>query len=160
MPDAEQVTITEAVKVAIEAAELSQEFTVERSYADWDLELASNTDLRVDVVAVTTKQTAEPIARGPVIAYTVPVDVAVRKRFATESQDDEGRIPNSLLDPLVYLVQEIHELFALAYLTGNVGKWAEPPRILVCPNPRDLRQNKQFTAILRLTFRSERNLAS
>lgn len=160
MPDAEQVTITEAVKVAIEAATLSQTFTVERSYADWDLELATNNDLRVDVVAVSTKQVATIIARAPVISCIVPVDVAVRKRFGTEAQNEDGRIPNSLIDPLVYLVQELHELFALAKLAGDIGKWAEDPRILVNPNPRDLRQNKQFTAILRLTFKSERNLGS
>src|SRR5688572_16970286 len=104
------VSIAESVKTMLAAATLSQPFTVERSYADWEFQLEQAGSLRVDVAPHTTKQEVELVARGGKLAYTVPIDVCIRKKFGVVN-DDAGRIPNAEIDPLMYLTQEIHQLF-------------------------------------------------
>src|SRR5690349_16354600 len=107
MPDSEAVAIAKEVTAEILAATLSQTFTLERSYADWALELKNATDLRVDVCLVTTKQEVDAGTRGGRLLYTVPIDVAVRQKFGAELQDDDtGRIPVATVDALMLLVQE------------------------------------------------------
>ncbi|WP_269689135.1 hypothetical protein, partial [Klebsiella pneumoniae] len=44
--------------------------------------------------------------------YRQAVHIAVRKRFDIADRDDEGRLLNTSVDPLVILVQEICDHFA------------------------------------------------
>lgn len=156
--DAEAVAVAKAVVADIEAATLSQEFTLERSYADWALELKNATPLRVDVCLVTTKQEVDASTRSGRLAYTIPIDVAVRKRFGADTQDDDtGRIPIERVDELMLLVQEIHELFTQQRLSEYLSAiWKEAPKILVAPLIKHWRDCRQFTGIVRLTFQSDR----
>lgn len=157
MPNAVSVNVAEAVVAALSAATLSLAPTIERSYADWELELDKETGLRIDVVAETTKQKAEAAARG-VTAYTIPVDIAIRQRFGNDKQDDySGRIPNLSIDPLVFLVEEIHELFTLERTASFTDAAWEGNEILVCPLREHLRV-RQFTAVIRLTFKAFKDL--
>ena len=78
MPDAIAVEVAKAVTAQIAAATLSQKFTPERSYAEWDVELKDEDRLHVDVVAVTTEQTAD-LSSQSTVKYLVPVDIGVRR---------------------------------------------------------------------------------
>lgn len=166
MPDAIAVQITQAVTAHIQAAvtagSLSQTIILERSYADWHLELAAadGTEAgteperpRVDVVLVTTAQETELIARRA-IGYSVQVDVAIRQRLGQEMQDsDTGRVDVTKVDELMYLTQQINELCIPQRLTGLTDAVWESTRILVSPLVKHLRELRQFTSVLRLTFR-------
>lgn len=160
MDDAIPVQVAETVRSMIEAATtvtvnpLSLEFTLERSYADWDLALEDATETRVDVAFVSTKIEAELAARGGRLAYTVPVDVCIRKKFGPEHQCDRtGRLSNSAIDPLVLLTQELFVLFTMRRL-ANDGSivWKEDPKLLACPINKHLRELRQFTSLIRLMF--------
>jgi len=159
MPDAVAVSIAKAVvthiQTAIDADDLSQEFELERSYGDWDMELKQNEFTRVDVDLVTTKQEAELATRAGKLAYTVPIDLCIRRRFGNDKQDDEkqGRVYVAEVDGLMLLVEELHELFLQTSLTDPLASmWKEDPKILTAPVPRHLKDMKQFVGIIRLTF--------
>jgi hypothetical protein len=158
MSDAVAVEIAKAVTVQIAAATFSQTFTPERSYAEWDVELKDEDELHVDVVVVTTEQTAD-LSSQSTVKYLVPVDIGVRKKFGPDKQnDDTGRIQIESVDELVLLVQEIHELFTPQRLTGfDPGVWQET-KIVVSPATKHLREMRQFTGIVRVTFRVDRKV--
>lgn len=151
MPDAVCVSVAEAVKDVIDAASLSQSFTPERNWADWEYALEELGTLRVDVCPVTTKQEVSPVNRSGTLGYTVPVDVGIRKKLTRDSTT--GKIANADVDALMLLVQEIHALFTQQRLSGYLaGIWKEEPKILAAPIPKHLRDMTQFTAIIRLMF--------
>ena len=156
MANAVMVDVAEAVKTMLSAASLSQTFTLERSYADWDLELQPTDGLRVDVATVSTKQEANHDTREPSLHYIVQVDVAIRRKFGPEHYSGTGRVPNAQIDPLILLVQEIHALFVQHRFSGNDGAiaWEKSPQLMALPVIKHLRELKQFTAIIRLTFRA------
>lgn len=155
MPDAEAVAIAKAAVQQIQEAELSQQFTLERSYADWDLELHQVEQLRVDVVGLTTGYKLDAIDRSQELVYTVPLDVAIRKRWGGDEQgDDTGRIPNERIDELMYFTQELASLFTQSRLSEYLqGVWKEEPKILAAPIRKHLAR-RQFTSIVRLNFQS------
>ena len=146
------VEVRNALAAMLEAADLSQEFTLEESYADWELELKSGNELRVDVVAVTTKQRADLDTRGSYV-YSTPIDIAIRKRIAAdEQQDDNGRALVAVVDGLMLLTQEIFELVMPERLPEFDDAAWQSTEILVAPDKEMLRKNKQFTSVIRLTF--------
>lgn len=164
--DAISVEIAEAVKTRIAGATLSKSgFTLERSYADWDLELdkmdipseADAGKLRVDVAIHTTEQETQLATRGS-ISFLLPIDIAVRERFRQERQDEAtGRVPLAKVDELMLLTQELVQLFARQRLADFEPATHEDTRIVVAPWKEHLRKNKQFTSIVRVVFRA--NLA-
>lgn len=163
MSEAVAVTIAKSVVADLEAGTFSQTIAPERSYADWEepLETAAIEEnrLMVDVVANTTEQSLVAATRGedPKIQYIVAVDVAVRRRFGQDKQDANGRVKIEEVDALTLLVQEIHELFHLNRTTDNAGvTYHEPARIMVNPDREHLRKLKQFTGLVRLTFKAFR----
>ena len=146
------VGVAQAVAAALAAADLSQDFTPERSYANWELELENADCLRVDVVAVIDKQTCVLFTRGKK-RYTIPVDIAVRKRFAPNEQDDEtGRIDIAELDALCLLTEEIHGLFMKESLDGFDSAVWDRTEISVSPVTDHLKKFRQFTSIVRIPF--------
>ncbi len=159
MPEAVAVELAKAVTAQLAAATLSQKFAPERSYAEWDVDLKDEDQLHVDVVAVTTEQTAD-LSSHSTLKYVVPVDIGVRKKFGPDKQnDDTGRIQIESIDELVLLVQEIHELFTPKRLTQfEAGVWQET-KIVVCPATKHLREMRQFTGIVRVTFRVDKKVA-
>lgn len=155
------VEVASAVKAMIATAQstLSQtEFTLERSYADWELELKNASELRVDVAAVINKQRVELGTRGS-WDYVIPVDIAVRKRFKdSEWQDENGRAEVASVDALMLLTQNLFELFMPQRLTGFTdGVW-ESTEILVAPVTEHLRKHKQFTSVVRVVFGVNRDM--
>lgn len=161
MPEAVSVSVAKGVLAMLAAATLSKTISPERSYADWEmlLELAEEDGLRVDVVAVTTEQKTDLSSRGS-SQFLIPIDIAVRRKFGVDRQDDDtGRIEIAEIDALCLLVQEIHELFTpLRLVDFTAGVWQEN-RILVCPIKEHLRLNRQFTGIVRVTFRVDKDVA-
>jgi hypothetical protein len=161
--EAVEVTVAKAVVSELAAATLSQKITPVRSWADWvqplevDDTCKENT-LYVDVVPVATAQEIEASSRST-IAYTCPVDVAVRMKFGADRQDqDTGRIAIEEVDALMLLVQEIHERFTLTRMQDfDAAAWQGTKR-LVAPHKPHLRDIRQFTGIVRVSFRVDRKV--
>lgn len=147
MPEAVSVAVAKGVTSQLAVAELSQAFAPERSYADWDIQLEELDSLRVDVVAVQTEQQAERNSRGS-MAYQIPIDVAVRKRFGGGAE----RVPLDEIDALVLLVEEIYESFELRRLADFDAAAFVEAKVIVNPDKAALRGLRQFTGIVRLTF--------
>ncbi len=165
-------TVTGMIAAASSAGSLSQRFTPERSYADWDLQLelmdllvlTGCDKLYVDVVTHTVQQSAKLSSRGT-IQYVVPIDIAVRRKFGADKQnDDSGRIAIEEIDGLVLLVQELHLMFTKQRLAEtNLAIWdAENggTNILVNPDQKHLRENRQFTGLIRIFFRADAPLTT
>lgn len=171
MSDAVLVTVAKAVTSRIAAAVAEGEFgtavfTPERTYADWDLELTNidaldlrdSDKLHVDVVSHTTQQATQLSSRGT-IQYTVPVDIAVRRKFGTDkTSDDTGRVAVEEIDKLMLLVQQLHVLFTAQRLVQDFehAVWdnaAGGTNIVAAPVRQHLRELRQFTGIIRIFFR-------
>jgi len=171
-PEASAVTIAKGVEAMIRAAQFSQrDFTLERSYADWDVDLKDldglvmqeAEKLRVDVVAHTLEQSAKLSSRST-MQFVVPVDIAVRKKFGPDKQDSEtGRIRIEELDALMLFLQELHTVFAPVRLTDfKYAAWDEEAggtKILAGPITGHLRESQQFTGLLRIYFRADLNIS-
>lgn len=171
MSDAVQVEVGKAVTAMLAATDFGLPVTIERSYADWELkleamdllELQQDIDkLRIDVVTHTTQQRTELTSRG-VVKYIVPVDIAVRRKFGTDKQNDNtGRIKIEEIDALVKLVEDIHLLFTPRPLTDFAyAVWdgeSGGTNIVVNPDQKMLREKRQFTGIVRIFFRADVSL--
>ncbi len=170
MPEAAAVSVAKAVesqiRSAMEADELAAQFTLVRSYADWefdaktqdDLALREEDKLRVDVVGHMTEQTVELAARGSKAALVIPVDIAVRRRLGRDKQnDDTGLLELEPIDELMLLVQQLYLMFMPTRPTdfphsvwdGENGG----VKILVAPDRRHLRDLRQFTGLIRVFFK-------
>lgn len=166
--------IAEQVKSRIDSARMGElttnVFELQRSYAEWDLELTNmdRVELReeeklfVDVVAHTTEQEIEVAARGGKARFTVPIDIAIRRKFGTDKQDQEtGRIKVDVIDGLVLLTQEIYLLFLQQRLSAQsfpYSVWDGEKggvRIVACPITEHLRNLRQFTSIVRVFLRAD-----
>lgn len=145
------VAVAEAVKEDLAAAELSQSFRPERSYGDFELELADD-QLHVDVVPVTTRQTVTRSTRGSV-EYALPIDIAVRRRLGDRSQQrDTRRIELGVIDGLMRLLGEIHHRYLYRRLPDLGDVVWDRTEILAAPALRDLKERRTFVGVVRLTF--------
>lgn len=145
--------VATGVTSALAGATFSQTFTAERSYADWELPLDDDAadDLRVDVVPVNNPAT-ELEARDQV-NYTVAADIVVRKKLNVAEQDPStGRIELAEIDALVALVLEIHQFFLAARLASYDSASWDKTEVRAAYIPKHLRQHRQFTGIVRVTF--------
>jgi hypothetical protein len=151
------VSTADAVLNVLADHRFSQEFAPLRSYADWELPLEDAGDLRVDVVPAGSPE-MELETRGS-IGYTPQVDIVVRKRLAQEQQEADGTLILPEIDDLVLLVQEIAEYFMADRLAEFEGAAWERTQILAAFKSSHLRQYRQFTGIIRLTFKAQTDLA-
>lgn len=152
------VQIAQAVVTHITAnAMYSQPFTAERSYVDWELELEDQGVLHVDVVANSVESKAELSSRTTV-KQTVPVDIAIRKRFGAADQDANGRINIQAIDDMMSLVDEIYEVFMPQRLTGFTEAVWKETKLLACPIHEALKKQRQFTAIIQVTFQRDKKI--
>lgn len=149
------VSVAEALKEMIAAGTFSQEFTPERSYADWALEFTKATPLRVDVVGVISKQKVE-LDDNESLRYKAPIDIAIRQRFEADEQSEEvgkeGRVLLSKVDALMLLTQEIFASVMPQRLPEFDDAVWQSTEILVAPDKEMLRTHKQFLSVIRLTF--------
>jgi hypothetical protein len=154
------VYVADLVAAALNAHDFGEgvQFQAERSYADWDLKLEDANELHVDVVPVNLPS-AVLNSRGNA-GYDVTVDVGLRKRFTQqESEEHTGRIDLAEVDRLVYLLEQMHELlcgYDKRVLASNVA-W-QASTITDAFVPEHLRQNRQYTGLMRLTYRVKREL--
>jgi len=153
MPDAVLVAAAEAVKTAFNGHVFSvTPLVAERSYADWDLALEDAGTLRADIVQAGYAK-IEMATRGE-IRYEPFVDVGIRKRFGEGDQAANGRIDVADIDALVLLVEEVNEFFLGEILSDSRGSAWKACAIRANPVTKHLRELRQFTGILRLTFDS------
>lgn len=160
---AKLIQLADAVVEALNDHDFGVDFTAERSYADWDLSLSDSGVVHVDVVPV-GHPTSELDTRSSV-GYQLTVDVGIRKRFTAEEQDDEtGRIELDAVDEMVELVELFVEFF-----------YASPNRSLADADQASiaadgvavrstwirphLKDKRQFTALMRLTYDYSHGLA-
>lgn len=160
MAEAVAVSIAKAVEVKIRGTKFEQEFVLQRSYADWDLklenldqlEMKDSDKLHVDVVSHSSEQAVEHAARGK-LRFTVPIDIAVRRKLGPDDQDsDTGRLKLLAIDELMELTQRMYELFAHQELNGFPEGTQEETTIEVAPFREHLRELRQFTSIVRVVF--------
>lgn len=174
MPDKQAVSvqIAEAVKDRIIAgadALTERDYTVRRSYLEWDLDLVglendtqrADEKLSIDVVANSVSQETELSARR-LNRFTVPIDIAARRKFGESDKDRAtGRIKIEEIDRYVLLVEELHlMLTATKLVEANFPYevWDNDKggtRILVNPDRDHLRELKQFTGIVRVFLRAD-----
>ena len=112
---AELVLVADAITTELAAAQQGgqfvglDEFTPERSYADWATDIEELPGLRVDVVPVGYEENALE-TRGTV-EYVCTSDIAVRQWFPQSQRETNGRIKLPAIDRLIEFVQELNEFF-------------------------------------------------
>lgn len=144
--------VPDEVVDVINAATWSQAITAVRNYADWDDEPTDNTT-HCDVVLVAPRVETEVADRGGSLDYTIRVHVAIRKKFPTSDRDASTRmLPNSVVDPFVELIDEVHAYFKVDRFADlpNVA-WMET-RLVQAYSRRMLREISTFLGICELTF--------
>ena len=145
--------IASGVTAALAGGTFSQPFTAERSYADWELPLDDDAadDLRVDVVPVNNPATE--LESRDQVNYKAAADIVVRKKLNVSEQDPStGRIELAKIDALVALVLEIHQFFLAARLASYDSASWDKTEVRAAYIPKHLRQHRQFTGIVRVTF--------
>lgn len=152
------IDIADAVTTALNAATLSKSFTAIRSYAEWEEALEDLDALHVDVVPLQTGPAFELDDRGSA-EYTCEIDVGVRYRFGSESQESAtGRVDVDEIDALKQLVQEIAEYFTPdRFDDATAGLW-QATEIKLGWSRKHLRQMRQFFGFVRLTFTATREV--
>lgn len=160
------VSVADAVKSIVadatfsESLTLGQEVTPDRNYADWSLPLNSEDGnaLRIDVVPVYHKIKTTQLTKGK-LQYTVPIDICVRKKIEEGEQNDEtGRASISVVDALLELTEQIHELFIPVRMASfDAATWMST-ELLRMPHVPHLKENKQFTSIVRVSFKASRTI--
>lgn len=157
MSDAVVVAIAKGVTAELAGATLSQSFVPVRSYGDWakPLEdaLPESGTLTVDVVPSKTGVEVA-LQNNNELRYLVPVDIAIRRRFGKDKHVD-GRVAIEEIDALMLLVQEVHELFTPNQLNEPEAASWRSTKVVVAPHPVHLRDHRQFTGIVRVTYRME-----
>jgi hypothetical protein len=138
------IDVADAVTAELNGHVFSQEFTATRTYADWDEQL-STYELRSDVVPVASMPT-ELDTRGSV-NYLCSVDIGIRKKLEA---GDSDRVDAEIVDPLVRLIEEIHE-WTIGKELNYDATW-ESTIFVAAYVPEHLRQNNQFTGIVRVTY--------
>lgn len=102
------VVTAEAVKTALEGLTLSQRFTVQRNYGDWeDLLSDQDTDLRIDVIPQNTESVIFNRAKHE---NRLRISIYLRKKL-TEGDYRDGRVILSVIDQLINDLQTVHEYF-------------------------------------------------
>jgi len=160
MTNAIPIRIADAVTTEINSAAAADafsigEFEARRSYADWDDKFSDLSIMAVDVVYVVSQSTIELDAAGS-LEYNVAIDIAVRKRFEPVDRDEStGRLLNASVDPLVTLLQELHEHFVAARNTivldaVTEANWTDS-QMMSWVNQRKLREG-MFEGVVRIKF--------
>ena len=141
-----------AVKTLLDGATLSKAFDPRFVY-DTNLPLEDADTLHVDVVAAGLE--CVPDTRGS-LQYDVAIDIAVRYRFGSSEQEAiDGSIAVDEIKPYVDLLHEIGELLAdpdNRILTTKIDAVWTGNEIRYPWVPDHLRQNRQYTGVLRATY--------
>lgn len=144
----------DAIKTAIESVDWGVNFDIERSYLDIDADLEQLDRLRVDV-AVPEEWDEHNLDTIADEAYVVTIEVAIRKRFNLEQQNQAaGGIQTREIDKLVNFASSMARYFTADRLsaldTANVS-W-KSMQLAQLYSRKQLAESRQFTAILEFTF--------
>ena len=152
--------LTTVINTAVTAVELETVgFTARRSYPDWDDDFSDLKDLAVDVVFVASNGANGDLVdldSAGTINTSPAIDIAVRKRFQPADREANGRLKNTSVDPLVRLVEQIHELFAgdrateITLASGIAANWVDASVRTYCDYAK-LRQGC-FLGVVRIRY--------
>jgi hypothetical protein len=156
MPTAVLVSTADAVLNALAGASLSQMIEPRRSYADWELPLEGSSDLQVDVVPVNGPDFELETRHS--ISYSPQVDIVIRRALGQDEQEEDGSLVLAEIDDLVYLVEQIAEFFVTDRFSEVESIIWQRTQILAAYKASHLRQHRQFTGIIRLTFSATSDL--
>jgi hypothetical protein len=156
------IRIAEAVTAELVSAVAADAFTLagwspRRSYADWDEEWEDLKDLAVDVVFVSIgTDNRVDLDSASTLEYRQAIHIALRKRFGSADRDGDGRLLNESIDPLVELLEQIHEHFVRLRLgaalpTEPLANW-DMSEAVQWVN-QDLLRRGLFQGVVALTFR-------
>lgn len=158
------VQVADALAEEYTAFDYGETAVVERGYATWGLKLADVTGidleiedakrLHVDFAIHSTAQEAEQVAIARA-AMTSPIDVVIRKKFGLVDQEAAtGRLQTEEIDRMMALTQAMHLKMMAKRLEGFSDAAWRNTELLAAPVKEHLRDLRQFTAVIRLTFRS------
>ena len=133
--------IAEAVTDELNGGSFSMAFTAERKAVPM-AKLSEMDSLHVTVVPREVESAALDRTRD---SHDVKVDVAIQKRVAS--------LENDAVDPLMALVQEIADFLNRRNVGGALWKKTENKPVY---SPEHLREMKQFTSVLTLTYQVTR----
>jgi hypothetical protein len=142
-------TLADDLTAELATGSFTTSFAPERSYADDEMQLTEAGDLRVDVVVVGHDDVE--LADRAHLALTLGIDIGIRRKFTTQEQDADGRVPNATIDPFVLLVEELLVFVAKKRLSSSVWRDSKVRSTIVREHLRDWRQ---FTGIIRIRFNS------
>ena len=143
------VDIAEALKNVLNAHTFSAEFEAVRDYRPV-LELQGLKTLRVSVVPKGV--TMAPADRSRV-QYDVEVDIALQKKLAAPSTDEEAPMNDKTqLDALMSLVEEFSSFLKFKRLESVGAVWLKTANEPIFA-PDHLEQLRQFTSVLTVTYR-------
>lgn len=150
--------VADAVVSALKGQTFARTIDPQRNWGTKDTEISTLKTLRCDVVPVRHSE-ADAQTRGH-LTYQTEVDVVLRYKFAQDQQDECGNIPNADVDPLILLTEEIHEYLVHKTLDDDAeqGPYWRSVRLLWCPYKMDLRDRRQFTSLIRVTFETDKEL--
>ena len=165
---AELVQVADAITAELATAQQEgvfvglEDFSPERSYADWANDLDALDGLRVDVVPVTYEEAG--LLNRTKIRYLSSVDVGVRRWFDRSKQEgSENRINRSELDRLILFVQELHEFFCLPpagagrrLATYDAAVW-QATKIRSAYSRKHLHSHRMFLGILRVQYATSKD---
>ena len=144
--------VTELLAASFETSVTGKVF---REYPIWDEDFKGLDTLRVSVVYV-VHATEVLLDTQNSIQYLPAIDICIRKRFGIDDDDDTtGKLLLASIDPLVYLLEQIHEHFiaernSIPLDDETTAKWLEAD-IKSWVNLKKLRKGL-FEGVVRITF--------
>ena len=149
--------IADAVKDLLDGASLSKSFTSRLVY-DTELQLEDLDTLHVDLVAAGLSVAPESRAS---LEYNALIDIAVRYRFGVLEHGTDGSIDVEEIAPYLALLEEIGEYLAdpdnrrppFMADAAWIGNEIRSPWV-----PEHLRNNRQYTGIMRATYALEKDV--
>lgn len=159
--DARLVEVAEAATAQINAAVedgyfVGHQFKAKRTWASWKSEITSNTCLQVDVRAM-RYDTSELDDRGS-IDYQCSIEIYIRKEFGEEDRGQDREIRTEVVDKLVRLTEQLHELFVENPETDDDIIWNDS-KVLAVADPDHMARGQYFGAV-RVMFDAPREIDS
>ncbi|MCI0361638.1 MAG: hypothetical protein L0211_24405 [Planctomycetaceae bacterium] len=154
-------TLADALVALLNEKTFSQDFTAVRTHNDWALPLEKAGPLRVEVAFVGKLDTT--LLTRSSLLYVPSADIVIRQKFEGEQLEPipdttEMTVKAEFLDPLLALVEEINEYLTSRRLPAYPEASWEGNRIIAPVSNRQLREKKQFTGIIRPTYRAPKTI--
>lgn len=149
--------IAVAVRIMLDTHGFSKPFDARLTY-DTELQLEDLDTLHVDLVAAGLSTIPESRSS---LEYNAQIDVAVRYRFGVLEHDTDGSIDVEEIAPYLALLEEIGEYLAdpdnrrppFKADAVWIGNEIRAPWV-----PEQLRNNRQYTGIMRATYALEKDV--